>query len=62
MGKNYSGIGGLCPVKSKEVSAQLCRLHYPFCRSCRKHYKRWMREELEVQGLENENKGEKSEG
>ncbi len=50
----YSGTGGVCPVKHPLVMQQLCDTHYPFCRSCRTHYKRWMQTEPEVQKLEAE--------
>jgi len=48
------GMGGPCLVHHPDVIRQLCEWHYPYCRACRSHYKRWMKTEPEVQRLEQE--------
>lgn len=44
-----------CPAKSEEVKKELCELFYPYgCGSRCKHlYDKWVKEEKEVQELEN---------
>lgn len=44
-----------CPAKNKIVNKELCELFYPFgCGAkCKNLYNKWMKEEKEVQRLEN---------